>query len=152
MNGQSMTRRIALSAAVVALIFIVVSAFVVWQVESRRLDARIERTLSAQADALLLGLKGIELAGARSAENEIKVFKSLFPFGTTPELNEAQQVAMGPEQVKGPQLAIGGIPMNERFFEVDTFHDVTGGVATLFARVGDDFLRIATSLRKEDGT
>lgn len=99
MNGQSMTRRIALSAAVVTLIFIVVSAFVVWQVESRRLDARIERTLSAQADALLLGLEGIELAAARSAENEMKVFKSLFPFGTTPELNEAQQVAMGPEQV-----------------------------------------------------
>ncbi len=45
MNGQSMTRRIALSAAVVTLIFIVVSAFVVWQVESRRLDAPIERTL-----------------------------------------------------------------------------------------------------------
>ena len=147
-----MTRRIALSAAVVTLIFIVVSAFVVWQVESRRLDARIERTLSAQADALLLGLEGIELAAARSAENEMKVFKRLFPFGTTPELNEAQQVAMGPEQVKGPQLAIGGIPMNERFIEVDTFHDVTGGIATLFARVGDDFLSIATSLRKEDGT
>jgi len=152
MNGESLTRRIALSAVVVTLIFIVVSAFVVWQVESRRLDARIERTLSAQADALLLGLEGIELAAARSAENGMKLFKSLFPFGTTPELNEAQQVAMGPEQVKGPRLAIGGIPMNERFMEVDTFHDVTGGVATLFARVGDDFLRIATSLRKEDGT
>lgn len=35
----------------------------------------------------------------------------------------------------------------------DKFTAITGGsVATIFKRVGDDFLRIATSLKKEDGT
>ena len=35
----------------------------------------------------------------------------------------------------------------------DRYTTITGGnVATIFKRVGDDFLRIATSLKKEDGT
>jgi methyl-accepting chemotaxis protein-2 (aspartate sensor receptor) len=36
--------------------------------------------------------------------------------------------------------------------EIDRFTKVTGDVATVFKRTGDDFLRIETSLKKEDGT
>lgn len=36
--------------------------------------------------------------------------------------------------------------------EIDRFTEVTGDVATIFKRTGDDFLRVQTSLRKEDGT
>ena len=35
---------------------------------------------------------------------------------------------------------------------IDRFTDITGAVATLFIRQGDDFLRTATSLKKEDGS
>jgi len=35
---------------------------------------------------------------------------------------------------------------------IDRFTRITGAVATLFERRGDDFLRVSTSLRKEDGT
>uniref|UniRef100_UPI00082482E1 methyl-accepting chemotaxis protein n=1 Tax=Hydrogenophaga palleronii TaxID=65655 RepID=UPI00082482E1 len=44
-----------------------------------------------------------------------------------------------------------GMLLNNDFSEVDTFHRSNGGVATIFMRKGDDFERISTSLKKEDG-
>jgi methyl-accepting chemotaxis protein-2 (aspartate sensor receptor) len=59
---------------------------------------------------------------------------------------------MGPTKMRVPVLRLGGMAMNERFIEVDLLTEQTGSVATLFERVGDDFLRISTSLKKEDGS
>ena len=41
--------------------------------------------------------------------------------------------------------------MNLDFSTVDRFTKITGAVATVFAKKGDDFVRITTSLKKEDG-
>jgi methyl-accepting chemotaxis protein len=51
-----------------------------------------------------------------------------------------------------PQLKCGKKVLNLNFENVDRFTRMTGGVATVFVRVGDDFVRIATSLKKEDGS
>ncbi|MEF7613216.1 Cache 3/Cache 2 fusion domain-containing protein [Aquincola sp. MAHUQ-54] len=45
----------------------------------------------------------------------------------------------------------GEAALNGRFDEVDRFQALTGGVATVFLREGEDFRRISTSLRKENG-
>lgn len=45
-----------------------------------------------------------------------------------------------------------GYPVNNDFVSVDKFTEDTGGVATVFARKGEDFIRITTSLKKEDGS
>ena len=51
-----------------------------------------------------------------------------------------------------PVLKLNGVPLNGSTREVDAFSAANrGNVATLFARQGDDFLRVATSLKKEDG-
>jgi methyl-accepting chemotaxis protein-2 (aspartate sensor receptor) len=44
-----------------------------------------------------------------------------------------------------------GVPVNGDFNNVDKFNRDTGGVATVFARKGDDFVRVTTSLKKQDG-
>ncbi len=55
--------------------------------------------------------------------------------------------------LQGPgQLLLDGQPLAGKFERVDRFARTTGGVATIFARQGDDFLRVATSLTKQDGT
>ena len=52
-----------------------------------------------------------------------------------------------------PILSVGGKPLNGVFTDVDKFtKDSKGSVATVFARKGDDLLRISTSLKKDDGT
>ena len=50
-----------------------------------------------------------------------------------------------------PILKSGGLTVNLRTVEVDRFTATTGAVATLFARKGDDLIRVATSLKKENG-
>ncbi|MGE0349031.1 Cache 3/Cache 2 fusion domain-containing protein [Hydrogenophaga sp.] len=44
-----------------------------------------------------------------------------------------------------------GMLLNNDFSEVDTFNRTNGGVATIFMRKGDDFERVSTSLKKENG-
>ena len=61
-------------------------------------------------------------------------------------LDESKTVAIGDQAT--PLLRTGGIPLNLNFEQVDRFSAVTGCVATIFARQGDDFVRITTSLKK----
>jgi len=48
-------------------------------------------------------------------------------------------------------LSNGGATLANNFVPVDKFTQATGGVATVFARKGDDFVRVTTSLKKENG-
>jgi methyl-accepting chemotaxis protein len=50
-----------------------------------------------------------------------------------------------------PTLKIGGQTANLNFALVDHFTELTGAVATIFARNGDDFVRITTSLKNANG-
>jgi len=51
-----------------------------------------------------------------------------------------------------PLIAAGGYTLNNNFAKVEAFTDLTGAIATIFALNGDDFVRVSTSLKKEDGT
>jgi methyl-accepting chemotaxis protein-2 (aspartate sensor receptor) len=51
-----------------------------------------------------------------------------------------------------PILKLNGVVLNGSVAEVDAFSlKSKGNVATLFAKKGDDFVRVATSVKKEDG-
>jgi methyl-accepting chemotaxis protein-2 (aspartate sensor receptor) len=49
------------------------------------------------------------------------------------------------------QVLSFGVPVHGDFSAVDKFNKETGGVATVFVRKGDDFERVTTSLKKQDG-
>ena len=52
-----------------------------------------------------------------------------------------------------PVLKLNGVVLNGSTGEVDTFSLRTkGNVATVFAKKGDDFVRVTTSVKKEDGS
>lgn len=54
--------------------------------------------------------------------------------------------------VDTPLMSSGGYTINNNFSKVEAFTDLTGAVATVFAISGDDFVRVSTSLKKEDGS
>ncbi|HWV09791.1 methyl-accepting chemotaxis protein [Pseudomonas sp. GD03944] len=54
--------------------------------------------------------------------------------------------------VQAPVLSLGSAALNNDFAEVDEFKRLTAGVATIFVRDGDDFVRISTSVEKPDGS
>lgn len=53
--------------------------------------------------------------------------------------------------VMTPKLLSNGIVINNNFTEIEKFLKQTGAIATVFARDGDDFVRVSTSLLKTDG-
>ncbi len=64
-------------------------------------------------------------------------------------LDEATTVDVGGRQV--PTLSVAGHPLNLDFSAPDAFTERTGGNATIFAAAGEDFVRVTTSVKKENG-
>lgn len=61
-----------------------------------------------------------------------------------------ERVSVGSLQT--PALYLGSVRLNNEFTEVDEFQRMTAGVATVFVRDGSEFIRITTSLTKQDGS
>ncbi len=76
-----------------------------------------------------------------------KIFASHLPGEF--KLDTANTVDVAGKQV--PTLIHDGKPLNLDFSVPDQFTRTTGGNATIFAASGDDFVRITTSVRKENG-
>jgi len=65
------------------------------------------------------------------------------------EVGDEGAVVIGEHEA--PALYMGETLLNGNYDAVDRFTMATEGVATVFARTGDDFIRVTTSLRREDG-
>jgi Cache 3/Cache 2 fusion domain len=68
---------------------------------------------------------------------------------------------LGPPKVEGtdmlagktvPTIYFGSAKQNNNFSLVDDVVKEVGGTATIFVRSGDDFVRVATNVKKDDGT
>jgi len=80
------------------------------------------------------------------AKRDFTLFKANFPGQFS--VAEAPGADGKPEAV----LSFQGASVNGDFEVVDRFSkDSMGAVATIFARTGDDFVRVTTSLKKQDG-
>jgi len=82
------------------------------------------------------------------AKRLAQTFAELLPDGDV-TLDPMQTVRIG--ELDTPQLRAGEHILNLDFSTVDQFRRATGAVATVFARSGDDFVRITTSLTDDAG-
>jgi hypothetical protein len=73
----------------------------------------------------------------------------------------AKTKALGAPKIEGSDpvagkdaaaLYFGSTKINNSFDLVDTVAKEQGGVVTLFAKSGDDFIRVATNVKKDDGS
>jgi len=76
-----------------------------------------------------------------------RIFRAGLPGEFT--LDDAATVDIGGRQV--PTLMVAGQALNLNFAVPDSFTERTGGNATVFAATGDDFVRVTTSVKKENG-
>jgi len=51
-----------------------------------------------------------------------------------------------------PAIYFGSSMQNDEFTLVDQAAQASGGTATIFVKNGDEFVRVATNVKKEDGT
>jgi len=79
--------------------------------------------------------------------NYTELFQSFLPKQFS--IEQGQFITVGTEQA--PVLRAGLKTLNLDATLVDDFLARTGAISTIFVRTGDDFLRVSTSLRKENG-
>src|SRR5690349_12287976 len=87
----------------------------------------------------------------KTVSSEAVSFGRIFKTGFSGafELDEATTVDIGGKPV--PTLKHNGQALNLDFSAPDRFSSETGGNATIFAVNGDDFVRVTTSVKKENG-
>jgi len=77
------------------------------------------------------------------------------------ELLEAYANELGPPKIQGtdavagkevPAIYFGSTKMNNNFDMVDKVVKKSEGTATIFVKNGDDYVRVATNVKKDDGS
>jgi methyl-accepting chemotaxis protein len=132
----------ALAATVVAGFTIAVTHLAGQQINAQALE-RMDDDNRAIGTMIRLYDKAV----SAEVERYMTLFSSFLPADFT--LDEMQKVDIG--GVATPTFKAGDQPMNLDFSIPDQFLDRSGAIATVFARTGDDFVRVTTSLKKQDG-
>ncbi|SAL54226.1 methyl-accepting chemotaxis sensory transducer [Caballeronia humi] len=132
----------ALAAVIIASFTIAVTRSAGEQVREHAM-ARVESQERSIATMIGLYNKAVSAEAARF----MSLFTSFVPQDFA--LDETRSVDIG--GVATPTLTAGGTPLNLDFSIPDAFLAKSGAIATVFARTGDDFVRVTTSLKKQDG-
>ncbi|WP_460132888.1 methyl-accepting chemotaxis protein [Pseudomonas sp. S1_E04] len=139
--------QLGLALAVILAIAISGSTvFALRSLDSANLDTR-EEHLASEARLLADQLNTFHTTLRESTQRLSGLFEKRFGAGLSVRADQPVTVA----GVQTPSLYLGSDILNNNFADVDEFKQISGGVATVFVRSGDDFIRISTSLTKQDG-
>ncbi|MDR7377455.1 methyl-accepting chemotaxis protein-2 (aspartate sensor receptor) [Rhodoferax ferrireducens] len=137
-SHQSVARKLALmSIAGLALVLLAVS-MAIGYLEKRSTHALMVSSVAERVQSM------VAVADATDQISREVVQRSYLAFRQ--EFDPAPRLEEGTDELKS-----FGTPINGDFTAVDKFSKDTGGVATVFMKKGDDFIRITTSLKKQDG-
>jgi len=112
------------------------------------LERKMQDELKTKAQLVRDMIETYDNSLRRNAEELSNVFLSYYPEKIA--IVPAKTIRIG--DVDTPVLTAGAAIQNMRYERIDKFTSITHAVATIFARKGDDFVRIATSLKKQDNT
>ena len=140
--------RFSLVQAAIVLVVMAIFTVTLSALITRKLDQRTEKDLNQQVTLLVNSMSSYHEALAGSAGKQMGVFRTYFP-GTF-RVDPSKTVAIGDQRV--PLLLAGSTVLNLDTDIVDRFTRTTRDVGTVFVRSGDDFIRISTSVQKEDGS
>ncbi|MHC8317120.1 methyl-accepting chemotaxis protein [Pseudomonas sp. LB3P31] len=134
-------------AVILAIVISCSTLFALRSLDTANLATR-EEHLASEARLLADQLSTFHGTLRESTQRLSGLFEKRFSAGLS--LHPDQPVTVA--GVQTPGLHLGSEVLNNNFQEVDEFKQMTAGVATLFVRNGEDFIRVSTSLSKQDGT
>ncbi len=144
MTIQQKIDRGLLAAAGVLVVTTVLSFFGL----QGQLDESIDHEMEVTADGIVRQLELADGMYLEQVESGMRLLRSrALEFGR-PRREGVFPVA----GVDVTGLHFGDETMNAEFSLVDATTDLVGGTATLFARTGDDFVRVSTNVEKADGS
>ncbi|PMQ17819.1 methyl-accepting chemotaxis protein [Janthinobacterium sp. AD80] len=115
---------------------------------SRVLEQRAEAAVTSELNSVMTTTEVFHTAMVNEAGSFARLFAAEFPGPFT--VDHGSMVAVAGKAT--PALANGGKVLNLDTALVDRYTTQTGVIATIFAADGDEFIRISTSLKKQDGT
>lgn len=145
--GSSIAGKLnAALTVIISIVFLVVGSLLTyWLGDSLEQRAVKELQLTNQQVVDMMG------AYSSSLEESARLLGATFAASLPKRMSvdPAHPVASGEKTL--PALKGGDVVFNNNFAQVDEFSRLTGGVATLFVRDGDNFFRVTTSVKNKDG-
>jgi len=141
----SLGTRLALFAT--AAVILVLGGSTLWLLQSVKRQLH-EEAIARVAQTTRLVAQMVQGYNAGTVEDLYRAFASMYSGAFS--LHAEEKLRTG--SVDAPVLMYNNQPVNLHFDAVDSFaasHE--GANATVFARMGDDFVRVATSVKKENG-
>jgi len=147
-RARSLLARLAAIVAAVLVIMLGIYAFALSANSVRQLQAQARTGFVAQTGTLRDLVAQFDEALLEEAGRFMLSFAAAVPGPYALDAGVPVDVA----GQSTPMLRSGDTILNANFDLPDHFYAITGGtVATVFARTGDDFVRVTTSLKKQDG-
>ncbi|MET3453796.1 methyl-accepting chemotaxis protein [Pseudomonas beijingensis] len=134
-------------AVILAIVISGSTVFALRSLDTANLATR-EEHLASEARLMADQLNTFHSTLRESTQRLAGLFEKRFSAGLSVHPDQPVTVA----GVQTPGLNLGSEVLNNNFKEVDEFKAMTAGVATVFVRSGDDFIRVSTSVSKQDGT
>jgi methyl-accepting chemotaxis protein len=139
--------KFAVIACVLAALVVAGFTIAVTHSAGQEIDAQALARMDDDNRAIGTMIHLYDKAVTAEVERAMTLFSSFLP--TDFALDETQKVDIG--GLPTPMFKAGDKPMNLDFAIPDQFLTRSGAIATVFARSGDDFVRVTTSLKKQDG-
>jgi methyl-accepting chemotaxis protein len=137
-STKSVARRVSLlSVAMLAGVLVLISGVMAVVAESRSRESLVEWA-GDKAASVANSVDAFDATARMMTDRAYRPFRQKF----------ADKFEL---DASAGMLKSWGMLLNGDFSEVDTFNRTNGGVATIFMRKGDDFERVSTSLKKENG-
>ena len=137
-RAASVARRLALRSIALLAVTLFAISMLIRVVEERNARADVRRNVADKVQSLVAVI---------DASDQMSRDMLVRAFGGFKQYFDAKLVL---DDATG-ELKTADTVINKDFTTVDKFTRDTGSVATVFARKGDDFLRVTTSLKKQDG-
>ena len=136
--NRSVARRVTLLAiALVALVLVLVGT-AMWLLTERNTRTQVVRSVGDTAHSVAQSLDAADATNRELVQRTMKGFQR--EFDASMQLNEATG-----------ELSSYGAPVNGDTTAVDKFAQETGGIASVFAKKGNDFVTITTSIKNAQG-
>ena len=141
--GAKLSLLTGVSVATLFLLF----TFLLSQKASQQLEALAVEDLHNQSTGMVDMVQMFNTSLSEEVESYTRLFTTFLPQPLNIDTSQAQTI----NGLSVPLLKGGDTGLHQNNTLSDEFLNRTGAISTLFVRSGNDFVRVATSLRKENG-
>ncbi|MDB5765437.1 MAG: tar [Collimonas fungivorans] len=146
-NSLNVGIKLSLFTFLLAAVIFLVYGWASAHSTSQLLEQRGTRDISGRTGTMIQMLDTFDTSHKSEAERFALLLASYFPAKFSIDSGKTVDVAGKPV----PLLKNGNDAINMNFSVADSFTSASRAVATIFVKNGEDFIRISTSLKKENG-